>query len=180
LLAIFVENAAVLWGMSVLGGVAVWWYLEQLFQFLFVGSYRPYGLERAAFLLQTLGMIGWGVGVYSLHVFMHEPLWGSMLIWCVVAILTTDAALWFGKVEGARRRAYTWWSAAVLLALFFAYAWLPVHVFVQGVSMAVWWAALVSVYKADARERLSGPTLHAITAGAGVALVALLVTARWV
>lgn len=183
LAAAFVESPWVLFGMAVLAAASMWWYLEQLFTFLHLpGAYRPYGLDRAAFLLEAFGMVGWGIGLFSLHVFMREyvALWGALLAWGIVVLLLTDAALWLGKVEETLRRLYTWWSAVMLMGIFFAYAWLPVHVFVQGMSVAVWWVAMVSAYRANAMQRLSGPAIRNIVVGAGIALVALLVTAKWV
>lgn len=183
LLALFLEKEwmIILWGMIGAGGF--WWYLEQLFQFLHLPSvYKPYGLERASFLLQTLGIVGWAIGIFSLHLFVREyvALWGATLLWIAVVLVASDGALWMGKLEAGKRRLYTKWITWCLALLFLAHAWLPVHVFVQGVAMALWWFTCVSLCKADALQRLSRPSLRKIVLLATIGFILLFVTARWV
>lgn len=177
---LFLDNHTVRITLLVVAAFFLFLYLHQLYLLHFNPSkYQTFSLESISAYINLISVFCASVVAYGLLVFLSLPLWLVSIVLLVVVGAITFQGFWIQKIAHQSRLIYTAALNVMIVQLFWALSFLPIHFYVHGALLAVTYYVLWGLMRAMATDTLSR-TLMLRYLGIGMLLSAALVgTAPW-
>lgn len=180
LLWLILENSGYRLLFLVAISLFTWWYLlwwRNLKQKLFLDT--PLGNLAPPVIISYISTFGLGASAYSLIVFLNTPWWVLGLAFCVPLLLLLGAVLQISHFEPFKRWRVFITSGVILTELFVLINWWPTSFYVAGFTLTSVMAMILLAWRQEGQGFVNTRQVRKELILLLLALVVVLLTARW-
>ncbi len=159
----------------------IYFYAEHLFRFVHLPStYQAYSLQNSAGIMAVMSIFFLASGGYALFFFARIPLSLFIVIFGVLVVILSYAALWISKVQKDRIPVYALAAGVLCSELLAAVSYLPIVAITSGAMIAVLFYMYLGLCRAALLAKLSKMVVRRYLVIGTLMLLAIILTAEWI
>lgn len=176
----FLEDPVSKWIVAAAVTTAVTLYAENCFTFYHLPSaYQAYALENLSLVLYVLSAFFFTSGAFASQLFLLLPVWMPMLVVFFAVLTATTAVFWVSKIGFETGRPYAVVGAIIMAELYGVISTFPTSFVTNAAVFALLLYVFLVLARSNVLETISSKTVVRSLGFAGILLVIILGSARW-
>jgi hypothetical protein len=179
-LSLFLTFAWLAHVVIIIGAVAVYFYLRNVYTFLFdITRYRTLSLERFSSYSSVVSFVCTAIAAYGFVNFLNTPVWYAALAVAVAAFILSYQFFWVNKIDEQHTLFAGLLVTILAVEFFWAISFFPITHFISGLALGIMYYVVINLtllHFLDTLERKLTTTYLAI---GSACVLAILLSAKW-